>query len=128
MHRRITLLRRFDHQVNINLFETNIRVVGGLLGAFELSGDRMFLHKAADLAERLLVAFNTYVLAAFHLHVRVCTIFVTIPVCFVVVYTCVSMCYAVVGSATLAGKASLPCFADSFFSETRPNLCLQALL
>jgi hypothetical protein len=50
---------RFDHQVDINLFETNIRVVGGLLGAFELSGDRMFLMKAAELADKLLIAFNT---------------------------------------------------------------------
>ena len=52
---------RFDANKDINVFETNIRVVGGLLGAYELSGDDLFLHKAAELAERLLIAFNTCV-------------------------------------------------------------------
>ena len=30
----------------VNLFETTIRVVGGLLGAFHLSQDELFLHRA----------------------------------------------------------------------------------
>jgi hypothetical protein len=40
------------------LFETTIRVVGGLLGAHELSGDKLFLDKALELADRMLIAFN----------------------------------------------------------------------
>ena len=42
-----------------SLFETNIRIVGGLLSAYYLSGDRMFLGRAQELADRLLPAFNT---------------------------------------------------------------------
>ena len=50
---------RFDYQEDVNLFETNIRIVGGLLGAFELSGDQLFLDKATELATRMLIAFDT---------------------------------------------------------------------
>jgi mannosyl-oligosaccharide alpha-1,2-mannosidase len=35
------------------------RVVGGLLSAYDLSGDKMFLEKAKDIADRLLPAWNT---------------------------------------------------------------------
>lgn len=35
------------------------RVVGGLLSAYDLSGDKVFLEKARDLADRLLPAWNT---------------------------------------------------------------------
>ena len=42
-----------------SFFETNIRIVGGLLSAYYLSGDRMFLGRAQELADRLLPAFNT---------------------------------------------------------------------
>ncbi|KAJ2158324.1 hypothetical protein GGF46_003851 [Coemansia sp. RSA 552] len=41
------------------VFETNIRYVGGLLSAYELSGDSMFLHKAVELTDRLMPAFDT---------------------------------------------------------------------
>ncbi|KAJ1726900.1 hypothetical protein LPJ61_004885 [Coemansia biformis] len=41
------------------VFETNIRYVGGLLAAHELSGDRMFLQKAVELTDLLMPAFNT---------------------------------------------------------------------
>jgi mannosyl-oligosaccharide alpha-1,2-mannosidase len=42
-------------------FEITIRVLGGLLSAFHLSGeqDSMLLQKAVDLADRLLPAFET---------------------------------------------------------------------
>lgn len=43
---------------DISLFETNIRVLGGLLSAFDLSKDKMFLEKATDLADRFLPAFD----------------------------------------------------------------------
>lgn len=42
-----------------NLFEITIRILGGLISAFHLSGDKMFLDKAYDLGNRSLVAFNT---------------------------------------------------------------------
>ncbi|KAJ1674526.1 hypothetical protein EV182_003103 [Spiromyces aspiralis] len=41
------------------VFETNIRYVGGLLSAYELSGDHVFLKKATELADVLLQAFDT---------------------------------------------------------------------
>ncbi|CAG0900914.1 unnamed protein product, partial [Cyprideis torosa] len=43
----------------VNTFETTIRVLGGLLSAYHLSGDRIFLDKAVDLGERLLPAFGS---------------------------------------------------------------------
>jgi hypothetical protein len=49
----------FDTQEGINVFETTIRVVGGLCGAYELSGNATFLHRAVELADRLLAAFDT---------------------------------------------------------------------
>lgn len=42
----------------VHVFETTIRYIGGLLSAYELSHDYMFVAKAADLAERLLPAFT----------------------------------------------------------------------
>ncbi|CAK7198551.1 hypothetical protein SEUCBS139899_001214 [Sporothrix eucalyptigena] len=42
-----------------SLFETNIRYLGGLLSAYELSGARPLLDKAAELAHMLLAAFDT---------------------------------------------------------------------
>lgn len=35
------------------------RVVGGLLSTYDLSGDKIFLEKAKDIADRLLPAWNT---------------------------------------------------------------------
>lgn len=49
----------FDVNREVNLFEVTIRVLGGLLSAFHLSGDQMFLEKATDLGARLLPCFNT---------------------------------------------------------------------
>ncbi|KAF7564008.1 hypothetical protein G7046_g90 [Stylonectria norvegica] len=42
-----------------NLFETTIRHLGGLLGAYELSGEKALLQKAIELGEMLYVAFDT---------------------------------------------------------------------
>eukprot|EP01083_Nonionella_stella_P046762 125263_1 len=47
------------HGGSVSFFETTIRVLGGLLSAFELSDDAVFLEKAADVGERLSKAFNT---------------------------------------------------------------------
>ncbi|KAK8791803.1 hypothetical protein WA158_005180 [Blastocystis sp. Blastoise] len=43
----------------VSTFETNIRVVGGLLAAYDLDGDSIFLEKAKEMADRLAPAFNT---------------------------------------------------------------------
>eukprot|EP01064_Diplonema_japonicum_P027739 TRINITY_DN4087_c3_g1_i1.p1 TRINITY_DN4087_c3_g1~~TRINITY_DN4087_c3_g1_i1.p1 ORF type:complete len:511 (+),score=73.93 TRINITY_DN4087_c3_g1_i1:104-1636(+) len=42
-----------------SVFETTIRHLGGLLGAYSLSDDPVYLDKAKELADRLLIAFNT---------------------------------------------------------------------
>ena len=49
----------FDIDMEVQLFEINIRLLGGLLSAFELDGDKRFLSLAEDLCKRLLPAFNT---------------------------------------------------------------------
>ncbi|BGP14426.1 hypothetical protein JCM10213_004549 [Rhodosporidiobolus nylandii] len=51
----------FDLDDKFHTFEITIRVLGGLLSAYHLSGetDQMLLDKAADLADRLLPAFDT---------------------------------------------------------------------
>jgi len=45
----------------INLFETTIRHLGGLLSAFDISGEKypILVHKAVELAEILYTAFDT---------------------------------------------------------------------
>lgn len=43
----------------VSLFECNIRVLGGLLAAYDLSGDKLFLDKGVDLAKRFFPAFDT---------------------------------------------------------------------
>ncbi|XP_017265894.1 ER degradation-enhancing alpha-mannosidase-like protein 3 isoform X1 [Kryptolebias marmoratus] len=62
---------RFDNDVVVSVFETNIRVLGGLLGGHVMAdllrqrGERMqwyrdeLLHMATELGHRLLPAFNT---------------------------------------------------------------------
>ncbi|KAK6911104.1 Glycoside hydrolase family 47 [Dillenia turbinata] len=49
----------FNKNYEASVFETTIRVVGGLLSAYDLSGDKIFLEKATDIADRLLPAWNT---------------------------------------------------------------------
>jgi hypothetical protein len=43
----------------VNLFETTIRVLGGLLSGLHQNQDARILKKAVDLGDRLLVAFQT---------------------------------------------------------------------
>lgn len=43
---------------DVNLFEVTIRVLGGLLSAYHLSGNPLFLDKSVDLGERLLPCFT----------------------------------------------------------------------
>ena len=49
----------FDVDGDVSVFETNIRLVGGLLSAHHACGDPVLLAKAKDLADRLLPAFDT---------------------------------------------------------------------
>ena len=49
----------FDVDQEVQLFEVNIRLMGGLLSSYELSQDRRFLALATDLGKRLLPAFNS---------------------------------------------------------------------
>eukprot|EP01018_Ginkgo_biloba_P039971 Gb_07364 [translate_table: standard] len=49
----------FNKDVDASVFETTIRVVGGLLSAYDLSGDKVFLERATQIADRLLPAWNT---------------------------------------------------------------------
>jgi len=50
----------FEDVGNVNLFETTIRVLGGLLGAHALSGDPVFLERARELGDRLLPGLRGY--------------------------------------------------------------------
>lgn len=49
----------FDVDGEVSVFETSIRLIGGLLSAHHASGDAVLLAKARDLADRLLPAFDT---------------------------------------------------------------------
>lgn len=49
----------FNKNYDASVFETTIRVVGGLLSSYDLSGDKIFLDKAKDIADRLLPAWDT---------------------------------------------------------------------
>lgn len=49
----------FNKDYDASVFETTIRVVGGLLSAYDLSNDKIFLEKAKDIADRLLPAWDT---------------------------------------------------------------------
>ncbi|MBN3288729.1 MA1A2 mannosidase, partial [Polyodon spathula] len=53
--------KNLDFSVNaeVSVFEVNIRFIGGLLASYYLSGQEVFKIKAAQLAEKLLPAFNT---------------------------------------------------------------------
>lgn len=44
---------------DVSVFEFNIRFIGGLLSAYGLSRDKLFLDKSVEIAKRLLPAFNT---------------------------------------------------------------------
>ncbi|XP_014894659.1 mannosidase, alpha, class 1B, member 1b [Poecilia latipinna] len=49
----------FNKNVDVNLFESTIRILGGLLSTYHLTGDSLFLDKAKDVGSRLMPAFNT---------------------------------------------------------------------
>jgi mannosidase alpha-like ER degradation enhancer 2 len=49
----------FDLDLEVQAFEINIRLLGGLLSAYQLDGDSRFLEMAEDLGKRLLPVYNT---------------------------------------------------------------------
>uniref|UniRef100_A0A672GGW6 alpha-1,2-Mannosidase n=1 Tax=Salarias fasciatus TaxID=181472 RepID=A0A672GGW6_SALFA len=49
----------FNRNVDVNLFESTIRILGGLLSTYHLTGDSLFLDKAKDIGSRLMPAFKT---------------------------------------------------------------------
>ncbi|RUP50205.1 glycoside hydrolase, partial [Jimgerdemannia flammicorona] len=48
------------NNVEISVFETIIRYLGGFISAYELSGDELMLRKAEELGKVLIPAFNTH--------------------------------------------------------------------
>jgi mannosidase alpha-like ER degradation enhancer 2 len=49
----------FDHDIYVKNFEVTIRLLGGLLSNYQLSGDKRLLALAQDLGNRLLPAFKS---------------------------------------------------------------------
>ncbi len=49
----------FDHDIEVKNFEITIRILGGLLSAYQLTGDRRLLSLAEDLGERLVPVFDS---------------------------------------------------------------------
>ncbi len=52
-------LNFYNVEGGVSVFETTIRILGGLLSAYDLSGDRVFKWAADDLGQRLMKAFKT---------------------------------------------------------------------
>lgn len=55
------ILSKLDFNIDneVQVFEITIRLLGGLLAAYELDGDKKFLTLAEDLGKRLMPAFHT---------------------------------------------------------------------
>ncbi len=49
----------FNKNIDVQCFEVTIRLLGGLLSAYQLDGDKRFLVLAEDLGKRLLPVFNS---------------------------------------------------------------------
>jgi mannosyl-oligosaccharide alpha-1,2-mannosidase len=49
----------FNQDIKLSMFESTIRLLGGLLSAYQLTGHKVLLTKATDLADRFLPAFKT---------------------------------------------------------------------
>jgi hypothetical protein len=55
----ITSKLSFDHDIYVKNFEITIRLLGGLLSSYQLTGDKRLLTLAEDLGNRLLPAFDS---------------------------------------------------------------------
>lgn len=49
----------FLQKIDISVFETNIRFIGGFLTCYAMTGDTMYRDKAEYIAKKLLPAFQT---------------------------------------------------------------------
>src|SRR5262245_19362242 len=49
----------FDRDLSVKNFEITIRLLGGLLSSYQMTGDKRLLHLAEDLGKRLLPAFSS---------------------------------------------------------------------
>lgn len=49
----------FNINQDVNLFESTIRILGGLLSTYHLTNDQLFLDKAVDIGDRLVAGFNS---------------------------------------------------------------------
>lgn len=49
----------FNKDLDVQVFETNIRLLGGLISAYQISGEEKILSLSVDLADRLLSAFDS---------------------------------------------------------------------
>jgi mannosidase alpha-like ER degradation enhancer 2 len=49
----------FDKDISVKNFEVTIRLLGGLLSGYQMTGDARLLHLAEDLGKRLLPVFNS---------------------------------------------------------------------
>src|SRR5882724_2807100 len=49
----------FDRDIYVKNFEITIRLLGGLLSSYQLTGDKRLLHLAEDLGDRLLPVFDS---------------------------------------------------------------------
>lgn len=50
---------KLDVNKDVNLFEVTIRVLGGLLSIYHLTGDEIYMNKAIELGKRLLPSFES---------------------------------------------------------------------
>ena len=50
---------RFDQDIEVKNFEITIRILGGLLSSYQMTGDKRLLSMADDLGTRLLPVFNS---------------------------------------------------------------------
>lgn len=57
----------FNGNRDVNLFETTIRILGGLLSTYHLSADSLFLEKAVCFEKLLLLMLPSYVCNFFYL-------------------------------------------------------------
>ena len=55
----IATLLSFDKDISVQNFEITIRLLGGLLSSYEMTGDKRLLQLAEDLGNRLLPVFNS---------------------------------------------------------------------
>ncbi len=56
----------FDKNVDVNLFESTIRILGGLLSTYHLTEDSMFLEKAVSKKDMLMKGLESFSLSCYY--------------------------------------------------------------